>query len=108
MSSPDVSLQQRPAEGVITDEGVARLREMYGVKLRSEGPYLQDATPDTLTNFCNGIGDLNPLYRDVQHGRYSRWGSQLGHPCFPYAFGWPGRTRWGLPGVHGFYAGNDS
>jgi len=60
---------------------------MYGVKLRSEGPILQDATPDTLTNFCNGIGDLNPLYRDVQHGRYSRWGSQIGHPCFPYAFG---------------------
>jgi hypothetical protein len=23
------------------------------------------------------------------------------------AFGWIGRTRWGLPGVHGFYAGND-
>ena len=21
--------------------------------------------------------------------------------------GWIGRTRWGLPGVHGFYAGND-
>src|SRR6266849_1211261 len=107
VSSNDVSLQQRPAEGTITDEGVARLREMYGVKLRPEGPYLQDATPDTLTNFCNGIGDLNPLYRDIQHGRYTRWGSQLGHPCFPYAFGWPGRTRWGLSGVHGFYAGND-
>ena len=26
---------------------------------------------------------------------------------FPMAFGWLGRTRWGLPGVHGFYAGND-
>jgi acyl dehydratase len=26
---------------------------------------------------------------------------------FPMAFGWVGRTRWGLPGVHGFYAGND-
>ena len=46
MSSDDVSLQQRPAEGTITDEGVARLREMYGVKLRPEGPYLRDATPD--------------------------------------------------------------
>ena len=52
MSADDVSLQQRPAEGTITDEGVARLQEMYGVKLRPEGPYLQDATPDTLTNFC--------------------------------------------------------
>jgi len=31
----------------------------------------------------------------------------IAHPMFPMAYGWLGRTRWGLPGVHGFYAGND-
>ena len=31
----------------------------------------------------------------------------MGRLHFPMAFGWVGRTRWGLPGVHGFYAGND-
>ncbi len=60
-----------------------------------------------MRNFCNGIGDLNPLYRDAEYGRTGRFGSVIAHPMFPMAFGWLGRTRWGLPGVHGFYAGND-
>lgn len=96
-----------PAEGRITDEAVAEARKMIGLHLRPEGPYLQDATADTLRNWCNGIGDLNPLYRDYGYGRGTRYGSMVGHPMFPMAFGWLGRTRWGLPGVHGFYAGND-
>lgn len=97
----------RPTEGLITDEAVARAREMIGAVLRPEGPYMQDATIDTMRNFCNGIGDLNRLYRDSEYGRNGRWGTIVAHPMFPMAYGWIGRTRWGLPGVHGFYAGND-
>lgn len=100
-------MKAAPAEGTITNEAVAAARRMIGQQLRPEGPYLQDATMDTIRNFCNGIGDLNPLYRDAEHGRQSRYGSVVAHPMFPMAFGWLGRTRWGLPGVHGFYAGND-
>jgi acyl dehydratase len=107
MSTGEITMADRPAEGRITDEAVAEARKMIGLQLRPEGPYLQDATADTLRNWCNGIGDLNPLYRDMEHGRLSRHGTQLAHPMFPMAYGWIGRTRWGLPGVHGFYAGND-
>lgn len=96
-----------PAEGKITPEAIKAAENMIGMQLRPEGPYLQDATADTMRNWCNGIGDLNPLYRDEEHGRLSRYGSIVAHPNFPMAFGWVGRTRWGLPGVHGFYAGND-
>ncbi len=96
-----------PAEGRITDEAVAAARAMIGLHLRPEGPYLQDATADTMRNWCNGIGDLNPLYREIGYGAATRYGTLVGHPMFPMAFGWLGRTRWGLPGVHGFYAGND-
>ena len=103
----DHDVGSAPAEGKITDEAIAEARKMIGLQLRPEGPYLQDATADTIRNFCNGIGDLNPLYRDEEHGRLSRQGSIVAHPMFPMAFGWVGRTRWGLPGVHGFYAGND-
>jgi acyl dehydratase len=103
----DKKMDAAPAEGRITDEAIAAARKMIGMQLRPEGPYLQDASPDTLRNFCNGIGDLNPLYRDTEYGRTSRYATMLGHPMFPMAYGWLGRTRWGLPGVHGFYAGND-
>lgn len=105
--SESESMGGAPAEGRITDEAVAAAKDMIGLQLRPEGPYLQDATSDTLRNWCNGIGDLNPLYREAGYGATSRYGMQLGHPMFPMALGWIGRTRWGLPGVHGFYAGND-
>lgn len=96
-----------PAEGRITDEAIDAARDMIGLQLRPEGPYLQDATADTLRNWCNAIGDLNPLYREAGYGHESRYGGMVAHPNFPMAYGWIGRTRWGLPGVHGFYAGND-
>ena len=86
---------------------MAAAREMIGLQLRPEGPYLRDASIDTIRNFGNGIGDLNPLFRDAEYGGSSRLGSMVAHPMFCMAYGWLGRTRWGLPGVHGFYAGND-
>jgi acyl dehydratase len=100
-------MKAAPAEGKITDEAIAAAKAMIGMRLRPEGPYMQDVTPDTLRNFCNGIGDLNPLYRDTEYGRNSRYATMIAHPMFPMAYGWIGRTRWGLPGVHGFYVGND-
>ncbi|MCQ4628974.1 MaoC family dehydratase N-terminal domain-containing protein [Shinella sp. CPCC 100929] len=102
-----IEVGSAPSEGSITDEAIAQARAMIGLHLRPEGPYLQDASLDTLTTFCNGIGDVNPLFRNEEHGRNSRLGAMVGHPMFPMAFGWVGRTRWGLPGVHGFYAGSD-
>lgn len=107
IDKPKQIIGDAPTEGKITDEAVTAARNMIGLQLRPEGPYLQDATADTLRNFCNGIGDLNPLYREEGHGAESRYGTQIAHPMFPMALGWIGRTRWGLAGVHGFYAGND-
>jgi acyl dehydratase len=106
-TKPGQDVGHAPAEGKITPEAIADAEKMIGLQLRPEGPYLQDATEDTIRNFCNGIGDMNPLYRDLEVGRLTRHGSMLAHPMFPMAFGWVGRTRWGLSGVHGFYAGND-
>lgn len=107
MSNEQGRLDNAPVQGRITDAAVEEAHKMIGKRLRPEGPYLQDVTVDTIRNFCNGVGDLNPLYRDLEHGRASRFGSVIAPPMFPMAYGWLGRTRWGLPGVHGFYAGND-
>ena len=108
MTSTDkATMRDKPTQGKITDEAIAAAKAMIGLRLRPEGPYLQDVTIDTIRNFCNGIGDLNPLYRDSEYARNSRYANVIAPPMFPMAYGWLGRTRWGLPGVHGFYAGND-
>ena len=101
------AMKDVPTEGKITDAAIAAAKALIGMRLRPEGPYLQDVTLDTIRNFCNGIGDLNPLYRDSDYGRNSRYANVVAPPMFPMAYGWLGRTRWGFPGVHGFYAGND-
>ncbi len=106
-STDEATMRDAPTQGKITDEAIAAAKAMVGLRLRPEGPYLQDVTIDTIRNFCNGIGELNPLYRDNEYGRNSRYGNVIAPAMFPMAYGWMGRTRWGFPGVHGFYAGND-
>lgn len=93
-------------EGTITPEAMAELRARIGTQLRPE-QYIREATIDTITNFCNGIGDLNPLHRDPSAALWTRYGGIVAPHCFLYARTWPGRTRFGLAGVHGFHAGND-
>jgi acyl dehydratase len=102
----DQNVGSAPAEGKITDQAVADARKMIGLQLRPEGP-ISRTRPRTRSGTSATGSDLNPLYREAEYGRLSRYGTQVGHPMFPMAFGWIGRTRWGLPGVHGFYAGND-
>ena len=97
----DPEISRDAPEGLITPETFAAARAMIGLKLRPE-QYLRDASVDTITNFSNGIGDLNPLFRDQEYARWTRFGGLIAHPCFPWVHHWPGRSYWGLPGVHGF------
>ena len=90
----------------ITSEAIANAKAMIGARLRTEN-FVRDASLGALLNFVNGIGDSNPIFRDQEYAAYSKYGSVIGHPCAPYMRHWSGRTRWGLPGVHGFFAGND-
>jgi len=60
------SLDDRPSEAHITEESLAAARAMIGTYLRPEGPFVQDVTVDTIRTYCNGIGDLNPLFRDAE------------------------------------------
>jgi len=97
----DLGITEQAAEGKLTDEAFAAARALIGCKLRPE-QYLRDASVDSIIIFGNGIGDLNPLYRDQEYARWTRFGSLIAHPCFPWTHHWPGRSYWGLPGVHGF------
>ena len=90
----------------ISQEAIDKAKAMIGMRLRTE-QFTRDASLGAMINFANGIGDANPLFRDLEYSAYSKYGSVIGHPCAPYMRHWSGRTRWGLPGVHGFFAGND-
>lgn len=106
-TQPHVQVTDGPPEGRITEESLVAARAMIGAYLRPEGPYIQEVGIDTIRNYCNGIGDLNPLFRDTEYARRSRYASLVAHPTMPMVYGYIGRTRWGFPGVHGFFAGND-
>ena len=97
----NLQITDEAAEGLINDESLAAARALIGNKLRPE-QYLRDASVDSITIFANGVGDLNPLYRDLEYARWTRFGGLIAHPCFPWTHHWPGRSYWGLPGVHGF------
>ncbi len=96
-----LDINEEAPEGKINEVSMAAARELIGCKLRPE-QYLRDASRDAITIFSNGIGDLNPLYRDEEYARWTRFGGLIAHPCFPWTHHWPGRSYWGLPGVHGF------
>ena len=97
----DLGISDEAPEGKLTDEAFAAARALIGCKLRPE-QYLRDASVDSIIIFGNGIGDLNALYRDQEYARWTRFGGIIAHPCFPWTHHWPGRSYWGLPGVHGF------
>lgn len=102
MNKPvEVKITAEAPEGKINDKSMAEARALIGCKLRPE-QYLRDASVDSITIFGNGIGDLNPLFRDQEYARWTRFGGLIAHPCFPWTHHWPGRSYWGLPGVHGF------
>ncbi|MBI3918281.1 MAG: MaoC family dehydratase N-terminal domain-containing protein, partial [Betaproteobacteria bacterium] len=97
----DLGITDGAPEGKLTEDAFAAARALIGAKLRPE-QFLRDASVDSIIIFANGVGDLNPLYRDQEYARWTRFGGLIAHPCFPWAHHWPGRSYWGLPGVHGF------
>jgi len=89
--------------GKITDEALAAMRAKFGV------PYYmirqnEVASKDAIRQFCNGIGDDNPLYRNPEYATRTKWGHILAPPTFLYAVACPQGME-GLPGVHAFYCG---
>ena len=97
--------------GEITREGVERLKARLGSFHRPRqygvGLFNEQASQDAIRHFCQGIGDQNPLYWDLSYGHGTKYGTILAPPCFLYSVYWTSGRVGGLPGVHGFHAGND-
>src|SRR5580700_5754831 len=102
------------------DDHVAKLNEtMKGVEMTRSGPevLLRDefdrginnrlVTEDLIRHYSDAIGDPNPLFRNPDYGKGSRWGSVIGPPTFEttIAYGTSFGGGFKLPGCRGLVAG---
>ncbi len=93
-------------EGRITDEALEELRKRIGIKLRIGNIFNELASKDAVRHFADGIGDPNPLWRDEEYVKKTRYHSIVAPPSFLYSI-FPSWVAHGLPGVHGFHSGGD-
>ncbi len=98
---------RKEEDGVITDEELQRLRSRIGKTFVPKEPfYNTQATRDAIRHYCNGIGDVNPLYRDREYAKKTKYGDIIAPPLFIFSAYWMVGGG-GLPGVHGWHSGSD-
>ena len=80
----------KPAYGVLTEEGIARLRQRVGIQYnKPASPHNYEVTWDGSRHFAFGYGDDNPLWCDPEYGKRTRWGGLIAPPNFLYTMGQP-------------------
>jgi len=84
-------------QAVIDDEMIEAMQAKAGAQLRIDHSVNNEvASRIAVTKFAGGIGDINPLWTDVDHAASSPFGAPVAPPSFPIAcfsgiqFGWPG------------------
>lgn len=87
----------RMQEGRITDEMIEEMRSKIGLKLRIEHSiWNEEATRIAILKFADGIGDTNPLWRDIEYARKTPYGILPAPPSWIFSifsglqFGWRG------------------
>ncbi|MDP2258603.1 MAG: MaoC family dehydratase N-terminal domain-containing protein [Caulobacter sp.] len=92
----DATTQDKPKTtedagyGVLTDEGIARLRLRIGAQYKKPTPpHNYEVTWDGTRHFAFGYGDENPLWCDPKYGKGTRWGGLIAPPNFLYTMGEP-------------------
>ena len=88
----------------IIERGLAKYRErMEGAVIAA--PLSQRvATPENILHFCQGLGDLNPLWCDPAYAEAGEWGGLLAPPAFLNAV-CEGQAILGLPGLIATFVG---
>jgi acyl dehydratase len=79
------------------------LQDLVGVPLRRRG-LNTEATVQSIRRWAVGIGERNPLYLDVNHGRNSRWGSMIAPSLWLFSVD-DTVIDPGLAGLHSLYVG---
>ncbi len=103
---PEADGVARVAEAAITDEALTEWQSRIGLELRVSSVYNQNASAEAIRNFANGIGDINPLYRDAEYAARSRYGALVASPAWTASV-FPHWVLQGLPGVHADHSASD-
>ncbi len=72
-------------------------------------PWNTEATRDTILHLVDGLGDINPLFRDEGYAQNTRYSSLAAPPSFLYSVWYPTGTfmRKMVQGFSGFNSGGD-
>jgi acyl dehydratase len=82
--------QAESTYGVLTDAGIARLRQRIGLYYKPPAlPHNYEVTWDGIRHFAWGYGDNNPLWCDPDYAAKTRWGGLIAPPSFLYTMGEP-------------------
>jgi hypothetical protein len=99
------------------DEWADILREEVGTVITTEefklqhgehfAPWNTEASRDTILHLVDGLGDVNPLYRDEAYAETTRYGALVAPPSFLYTVWYPTGTfmRKMVQGFSGFNSG---
>jgi acyl dehydratase len=116
----DVEMNDAEWHKMIDDHLVKYNAEMQGVEMMRSAPevLLRDefdrginnrlVTEDLIRHYSDAIGDPNPLFRNPDYGKASRWGAVIGPPTYEttVAYGTSFGGGWKLSGCRGLVAGS--
>jgi acyl dehydratase len=90
----------------LTSERLIEWENRIGVEFRISNIFNQLASYEAIRNFANGIGDVNPLYRDPEYAKKTKYGALIAHPAW-VASVYPHWVLQGLPGIHADHSASD-
>lgn len=96
-----------PKHVSVTPEMLARRRARSDRPFYPRGVYFnRQASKDGIKHFADGIGDLNPLFREEGYANKTKYRGIIAPGCYLYTVMWvvPGS---GMPGIHAWYSGGD-
>ncbi len=93
-------------EGTFTPELIEEMKSKKGLKLRVENHvFNEEATRGAIRRFADGIGDPNPLWRDEEYAKRTRYGCIVAPPS--WVFSVLAGIQFGWRGLAGFHSGSD-
>jgi len=94
------------SEGTLTDEWITQWEDRIGLNLRVGNIFNQSVSWEAIRNFSNGIGDLNPLYRDEDYAKGTKYEALTTSPSWTASV-FPHWVLQGLPGVHADHSASE-